>query len=119
MSPRSGGRTSITLKHEALFLVFTALLLAAGRAAAQDGEEGRIRLEGASWASAARGSYLLRPCPSAHEHALAFCLGGDDAPPSPAAKKFTRFTRLAGMFMGRVETMTLGDWRVRFILDLR
>ncbi len=110
---------NITLRRQALFLLLASLLLAAGRAAAQDGDEGRIRLEGPSWASAARGSFLLRPCPSAHEHALAFCLGGDDEPPSPAAKKFTRFTRLAGMFMGRVEAVTLGDWRVRFILDLR
>ena len=46
-------------------------------------------------------------------------MGGNEAPPSPAAKKFTAFTRLAGMFMGRVEAMTVGDWRVRFILDLR
>jgi hypothetical protein len=110
---------NITLKHQALFLLLTTLLLGAVGASAQDADEGRIRLEGPSWASAARGSFLLRPCPSAHEHALAFCLGGDDAPPSPASKKFTRFTRLAGMFMGRVEALTLGDWRVRFILDLR
>jgi hypothetical protein len=110
---------NITPRHQALFLLLTSLLLCAVRARAQDGDEGRIRLEGPSWASAARGSFLLRPCPSAHEHALAFCLGGDETPPSPAAKKFTRFTRLAGMFMGRVEALNVGNWRVRFILDLR
>jgi len=109
---------NITPSRRALFLLLTALLLAAGRAAAAD-DEGRIRLEGPSWAPYAHGSYLLRPCPSVHERGLAFCLGGDDAPPSPAAKRFTRFTRLAGMFMGRVEALSLGDWRVRFVLDLR
>ena len=108
---------NITMRRRALFLLLASLALAAGRASAED--EGRIRLEGPSWAPYARGSYLLRPCPSYHERGLAFCLGGDDAPPSPAAKRFTRFTRLAGMFMGRVEAVSLGDWRVRFILDLR
>lgn len=107
---------NITPGRPALFLL-AAFLLLAGRAKASD--EGRIRLEGPSWAPYALGSFLLRPCPSAHERGLAFCLGGDDAPPSPAAKRFTRFTRVAGMFMGRVEAVTLGDWRVRFILDLR
>lgn len=107
----------ITPCRRALFLLTASVLLAAGRAAAED--SGRIRLEGPSWAAYARGSYLLSPCPSIHERGLAFCLGGEEAPASPAAKRFTRFTRLAGMFMGRVETLTLGDWRVRFILDLR
>jgi hypothetical protein len=110
---------NITPRHQALFLLPAVLLLAAARAAAQESDPGRIRLEGPSWAADARGSFLLRPCPSAREQGLAFCMGGDDAPPSPAAKKFTRFTRLAGMFMGRVEALTVGDWRVRFILDLR
>ncbi|HXT01105.1 MAG TPA: hypothetical protein VN915_10550 [Elusimicrobiota bacterium] len=108
---------NITTSRRALFLLLAVLSLAAGRAAAED--DGRIRLEGPSWAPYARGSYLLTPCPSSRERGLAFCLGGDDAPPSPAAKRFTRFTRLAGMFMGRVEALSLGDWRVRFILDLR
>lgn len=108
---------NITTRRPALLLFLASLLLLAGRARAED--EGRIRLEGPSWAAYARGSYLLTPCPSIRERGLAFCLGGDDAAPSPASKRFTRFTRLAGMFMGRVETLTLGDWRVRFILDLR
>lgn len=108
---------NITLGRRALFLILAAVFLAAGRAAADDA--GRIRLEGPSWAPYARGSYLLTPCPSIRERGLALCLGGDDAPPSPAAKRFNRFTRLAGMFMGRVEALSLGDWRVRFILDLR
>jgi hypothetical protein len=103
--------------RRALFLLLASLCLAAARAAAED--DGRIRLEGPSWAPYARGSYLLTPCASVHERGLAFCLGGDEAPPSPAAKRFTRFTRLAGMFMGRVEALSLGDWRVRFLLDLR
>jgi hypothetical protein len=110
---------NITPRRQALFLLLTGLLFAAVRAAAQEPGESRIRLEGPSWAAAARGSYLLRPCPSAHEHGLAFCLGEDEAPPSPAVKKFVRFTRLAGMFMGRVEALNVGNWRVRFILDLR
>ena len=103
----------------ALLLLFGALLFFAGRATAQEADEGRIRLEGPSWAAAARGSFLLRPCPSARERGIAFCLEDDETPPSPAAKKFTRFTRLAGMFMGRVEALNIGDWRVRFVLDLR
>jgi hypothetical protein len=95
------------------------LLLGAGLAAAQEPEEGRIRLEGPSWAAAARGSYLLRPCPSEREHEIAFCLGEAETPQSPAAKKFTRLTRLAGMFTGRVEALTIGAWRLRFNLALR
>jgi len=109
---------NITPCRRAFFLLLASVALAAGRAAAA-GDEAPIRLEGPSWAPYAHGSYLLRPCPSVHERGLAFCIGGEEAPPSPAAKRFVRFTRLAGMFMGRVETLTLGDWRVRFILDIR
>ena len=108
---------NITLCRRALLLILASLCLAAARAAAED--DGRIRFEGPSWAPYTRGSYLLTPCPSARERGLAFCMGGDEAPASPAAKKFTRFTRLAGMFMGRVEALSLGNWRVRFILDIR
>ncbi|MDE2143786.1 MAG: hypothetical protein KGJ84_15365 [Elusimicrobia bacterium] len=93
---------NITPGRQALFLLPLLLLLASVRASAQEEAPARIRLEGPSWSAAASGSFLLRPCPSAREHGLAFCLGGDAAPPSAAAKRFTAFTRLAGMFMGRV-----------------
>lgn len=105
-------------RRQALFLLLAALLLAAGRAAADD-DGGRILLEGPSWASTARGSYLLRLCPAEGARAVAFCLGGEDAPPSPATRKFTAFTRLAGMFMGRVDALEFGGWRMRFDLELR
>jgi hypothetical protein len=108
---------NITPRRQALFLLLAASILAASGAAAQDDGGGRIRLEGPSWTSAARGSFLLHPCAS--DRGIAFCLGDVETPPSPAAKKFTAFTRLAGMFMGRVEALQIGDWRVRFILDLR
>jgi hypothetical protein len=110
---------NITLRP-ALFLLltFAALAVFAGRAAADDAGEGRIRLIGPSWAASARGNFLFRPCSS--ERGLAFCIGGEDAaPPSLASRRFTAFTRLAGMFMGRVDALQAGDWKFRFILDIR
>lgn len=40
-------------------------------------------------------------------------------PRTDDAGKLTRFTRLAGMFMGRVDVLDVGGWRFRFNLELR
>jgi len=40
-------------------------------------------------------------------------------PPKDRQSHFTRFTRLAGMFMGRVDAADLGPLKVRFNLELR
>jgi hypothetical protein len=38
--------------------------------------------------------------------------------PPPAASRLVLFTRLAGMFMGRVSPLAVGDWRLCFKVDL-
>lgn len=40
-------------------------------------------------------------------------------PPKDRQSHFTRFTRLAGMFMGRVDAADIGPLKVRFNLELR
>jgi hypothetical protein len=42
-----------------------------------------------------------------------------DSESAEEAGKMGRLTRLAGMFMGRVDAAEVGDFRFRFILDLR
>ena len=42
-----------------------------------------------------------------------------DTESAEEAGKMGRLTRLAGMFMGRVDAAEVGDFRFRFILDLR
>ena len=59
---------------------------------------------------------------------LELCLEGDRNaapiwenffPQALPAGKLTRFTRLAGMFMGRVSAATIGDMRILISLELR
>jgi hypothetical protein len=38
--------------------------------------------------------------------------------PPPAPSRLILFTRLAGMFMGRVSPLSVGDWRLCFKIDL-
>ena len=40
--------------------------------------------------------------------------------PAPQApQRLTRFTRLAGLFMGTTDAATVGSFRLRFVLDIR
>ena len=74
----------------------------------------------AFWAGAAAAQEvspnLFHPRRTAH--GLRLSLFGEEDVPSPFAARFQRLTRLAGMFMGRVEAVTLCGMRVRLKLDL-
>lgn len=107
--------SDITNVRRTLFLT-AGLLLCAGAAAAQAAAPKTAPSEPPSWETSARGSFLFRPCRSGRR--LSLCLGGEDDAPSAFAARFDRLTRLAGMFMGRVQAATLCGMRLRLKLDI-
>ena len=106
--------TDITIRHRELFLI-AAMMLCAGAAAAQTAPN-RKPSAAPSLESATRGSYLLHPCRTGR--GLSLCLGEEEDAPSAFAARFDKLTRLAGMFMGRVQAMTLCGMRIQFKLDI-
>jgi hypothetical protein len=106
--------SDITIRHRELLLI-AAMMLYAGAASAQNAPA-RKPSDVPSLESAARGSYLLHPCRTGR--GLSLCLGEEEDPPSAFAARFDKLTRLAGMFMGRVQAMTLCGMRVQLKLDI-
>ena len=105
----------ITMGRRELLLI-AVLTLCAGAAAAQESVPSRKPAPVPSWETDVRGSYLLHPRRTAR--GLSLRLLGDEDAPSPFAARFDKLTRLAGMFMGRVEAVTLCGMRVRLKLDI-
>ncbi|MFI5345615.1 MAG: hypothetical protein ACHQ51_04495 [Elusimicrobiota bacterium] len=105
----------ITPRRRELIL-FAGLMMFAGAAAAQNVATDPQKAGVPSLESAVRGSYLLHACRTGR--GLSLCLGGDEDAPSAFAARFDKLTRLAGMFMGRVQAMTVCGMRVQLKLDL-
>jgi len=97
-----------------LFL-FAALTLCAASASSQDAAVRRTP-PAASWDSMARGSFLFHSCRTGR--GVSLCLGAEDGAPSPFAARFEKLTRLAGMFMGRVQAATVCGMRLKLTLDI-
>ena len=78
---------------------------------------------GAAPVVAERRSDLAQACPA--RDGLSLCVppaGPRDKPrasPKTRASSLTRFTQLAGAFMGRVDAADIGPLRVRFKLEIR
>ena len=100
----------------ALLLLATALLLA-GAASAQENEApaqpARAERRDLAQACDAREGLSLCVQTSAPKRGKAKAESREDT------SRFTRLTRLAGMFMGRVDAAEIGNFRFRFQLELR
>lgn len=118
------------MKTERLVLPLFLLLVACGAAAAQDRGSGLAASEDFAW-QLSPDMHLIAAAPS---DANGSARGPSAAPAGgsailfptlvgkAAARKpdgFSRFTRLAGMFMGRVPALAVGNMRICFKLDLR
>lgn len=110
---------------QALTLTMLTAAALAAPAAAQDAPKSAPSVKAPRAPDAAPRLDLALACET--RDGLSLCVkprAGRKTPPArlseeDSAGRFRRFTRLAGMFMGRVDAASVGPFRLRLTLDLR
>jgi hypothetical protein len=118
------------MRLERQLLAALFLLVTAGRASAQDQSSEPDATQAFSWQRHVGDYCLDNSTVDSYELMPRLVPDGEPQLPPPARALFSRppaqrpgrwtaFTRLAGMFMGRVSALTVGDMRIAFKLEIK